>query len=185
MADEPVLGRSEQAPDFLTVDQTSDVLQLGRSTTYELVGLYVESEGADGIPAVMCGGQYRIPRARLEAWHGGPISWPPAKRPRRRRSKRAAGDIQGCAAESPTVGTSGRDEPADGEAGGQRAGAGPEPSPVDEAPDPGEAPAALDLAGDEPSSASATSGQHLSDQQGPDHGHHTSQLDQPTLPFEG
>ena len=75
MADE--IGRSpvgaQQAPDFLTVSQTALVLQLGRSTTYGLVGRFVETSGAEGIPAVLVGGQYRVPRARLEGQR--PVVW--------------------------------------------------------------------------------------------------------------
>ena len=89
MADEtgrsPVSAR--QAPDFLTVSQTALVLQLGRSTTYMLVGRFVETGGVEGIPAVLVGGQYRVLRARLEEMTGGPLTWPPAPRqraPRRR-----------------------------------------------------------------------------------------------------
>lgn len=76
-----------RAPDLLTVSQTALLMQLGRSTTYALVRRFVETGGVEGIPALLVGGQYRIPRARLEAMTGGPITWPPAPRqrtPRRR-----------------------------------------------------------------------------------------------------
>lgn len=92
MADET--GRrpvGAQAPDFLTVSQTAVVLQLGRSTTYGLVGQFVETGGAEGIPAVLVGGQYRVPRARLEELTGGPLTWPPAPRERGARRRGAAG----------------------------------------------------------------------------------------------
>ena len=92
MADE--IGRSPagtQAPDFLTVSQTALVLQLGRSTTYGLVGRFVETSGVEGIPAVLVGGQYRVPRARLEELTGGPLTWPPAARERTPRRRPAAG----------------------------------------------------------------------------------------------
>lgn len=58
MADEAgrPLTDDRRAPDFLTVDQTADVLQLGRSTTYELVGQFVRSAGNEGIPAIVVGG---------------------------------------------------------------------------------------------------------------------------------
>jgi len=89
MVDEPG-NRSaggQHAPDFLTVKQTADVLQLGRSTTYELVRRYVETDGAEGIPAIVLGGQYRVPRARLEELAGRPIAWPPASRERKPRGQ--------------------------------------------------------------------------------------------------
>jgi len=79
-----------QAPDFLTVDQTADVLQIGRSTTYELVGRFVKSAGTDGIPAILVGGQYRIPRARLEEYAGQSITWPPPPRTRKHRQHRSS-----------------------------------------------------------------------------------------------
>lgn len=78
---------ARQAPDFLTVSQTALVLQLGRSTTYGLVGRFVETGGVEGIPAVLVGGQYRVPRARLEEMTGGPLTWPPAPRQRAPRSR--------------------------------------------------------------------------------------------------
>jgi excisionase family DNA binding protein len=102
MADEPV-GRPDvgrQAPDFLTVDQTADVLQIGRSTTYELVGRFVRSAGTDGIPAIVVGGQYRIPRARLEEYAGQPITWPPPPRTRTPRPHRTSRSDVGRSAES-------------------------------------------------------------------------------------
>ena len=79
----------QQAPDFLTVLQMAEVLQVGRSTAYELVGRYVATNGAEGIPAILVGGQYRVPRTRLEEATGQPISWPPAPRQRRSPSRRA------------------------------------------------------------------------------------------------
>lgn len=90
MADEPGhrFGGGQAAPDFLTVAQTADVLQIGRSTTYELVGLFVEGDEVRGIPAFLVGGQYRIPRARLEEYSGKPLTWPPAPRPRKTRPRR-------------------------------------------------------------------------------------------------
>lgn len=98
MADEPA-DRSDgdqAAPDFLTVAQTADVLQIGRSTTYELVGLFVEGDEVRGIPAFLVGGQYRIPRARLEEYSGKPLTWPPAPRPRKTRPHRQAGPEPGA-----------------------------------------------------------------------------------------
>jgi excisionase family DNA binding protein len=107
MADEPRYpsDSGRQAPDFLTVDQTADVLQLGRSTTYELVGRFVRSAGADGIPAILVGGQYRIPRARLEEYAGRSITWPPPPRTRKHRphrsSRKGANPTAGPAPQAP------------------------------------------------------------------------------------
>jgi len=41
-------------------------MQLGRTTTYALVSRFVETDRAEGMPAVVVGGQYRVPRTRLE-----------------------------------------------------------------------------------------------------------------------
>jgi excisionase family DNA binding protein len=75
----------QKAPDLLTVSQAAIVMQVGRTTAYALVSQFVESNGAEGIPAVVIGGQYRVPRTRLEELTGGPISWPPRREPRQRR----------------------------------------------------------------------------------------------------
>ncbi len=116
-----------RAPDLLTVSQTALLMQLGRSTTYALVRRFVETGGAEGIPALVVGGQYRIPRARLEAMTGGPITWPPAPRQRAPRRRSLASDGGGrAAAVTPTpwigldVGTDGNtdvDVEVDGDVG--------------------------------------------------------------------
>ena len=102
MANEHGDGTSagQKAPDLLTVSQAAIVMQLGRTTAYALVSRFVETDGAEGIPAVVIGGQYRVPRTRLEEVTGGPISWPPRREPRRR--SRAADGRRG--AESCTTG---------------------------------------------------------------------------------
>lgn len=86
-----------RAPDLLTVSQTALLMQLGRSTTYALVRRFVETGGVEGIPALVVGGQYRIPRARLEAMTGGPITWPPAPRQRAPRRRGLGSDGGGGA----------------------------------------------------------------------------------------
>jgi hypothetical protein len=96
----------QKAPDLLTVSQAAIVMQLGRTTAYALVSRFVETDGAEGIPAVVIGGQYRVPRTRLEQVTGGPISWPPRREPRRRsraaegrrgaESCRPGGHADGC-----------------------------------------------------------------------------------------
>ena len=50
----------------------------------------VETDGAEGIPVIAFGGQYRVPRARLEELAGRPIAWPPASRERTPRGRRPA-----------------------------------------------------------------------------------------------
>jgi hypothetical protein len=51
---------------------------------------FCRSAGADGIPAILVGGQYRIPRARLEEYAGRSITWPPPPRPRKHRPHRSS-----------------------------------------------------------------------------------------------
>jgi excisionase family DNA binding protein len=60
-------------PVFYTVEEAAVLLRVGRTTAYRLVKLFVTSGGADGIPAVVIGGQYRVPRVRLEALAGGAV----------------------------------------------------------------------------------------------------------------
>lgn len=53
-------------PPFLTVAQAGSVLQLGRSTAYELTALWERTDGATGLAFVWVGHQKRVPRAALE-----------------------------------------------------------------------------------------------------------------------
>jgi hypothetical protein len=52
-------------PLMLTVDQTCEVLGIGRSLGYAQVRRYLASEGREGIPAVRIGTALRIPRTGL------------------------------------------------------------------------------------------------------------------------
>ena len=65
-------------PDFLTVEEAAEVLRIGRTAAYQLTRRYLDTDGADGIPATRVGRQVRVPRLRLETMLGGPITWPPA-----------------------------------------------------------------------------------------------------------
>ena len=65
-------------PDFLTVAEAAKVLRLGRTAAYELAARYEATGGAEGLPVVRLGRQFRVPRAQLEALAGGPLSLPPA-----------------------------------------------------------------------------------------------------------
>jgi excisionase family DNA binding protein len=67
-------------PDFLTVEQAATVLRIGRTVAYELARRYLATDGADGLPVIRIGKQLRVPRARLEGWHGGPLTPPTAPR---------------------------------------------------------------------------------------------------------
>ncbi len=68
-------------PDFLNVREAAKVLRLSRNRTYELAKLYIESGGECGLPAIRFGKPIRIPRLALEAYSGGPITWPPVELP--------------------------------------------------------------------------------------------------------
>ena len=50
-----------ELPSFLTVEQASKLLQLGRSKTYELTVEWERTNGMSGIPFVWFGNQKRIP----------------------------------------------------------------------------------------------------------------------------
>ncbi|MFN8022079.1 MAG: hypothetical protein U0Q03_11180 [Acidimicrobiales bacterium] len=82
----------------------AQVLQLGRTTAYALVSRFVETDGAEGMPAVRVCGQYRVPRVRLEEIVGGPLSWPPAEREPRGRSQTHESRRSGaCEAQAPSA----------------------------------------------------------------------------------
>ena len=64
-------------PDFLTVEEAAAVLRIGRTAAYALAREYLATEGVSGLPVVRFGRLLRVPRAKLEALIGGPITWPP------------------------------------------------------------------------------------------------------------
>ena len=66
----------DRAPDFLTVEEAAVVLRIGRSKAYELAREYLATGGASGMPVIRLGKQLRVPRALLELWLGGSITWP-------------------------------------------------------------------------------------------------------------
>jgi excisionase family DNA binding protein len=70
-----------EVPDFFTVEEAARILRLGRSTMYRLVRLYLETNGREGIPVRMLGGQYRIARTTLEEMAGGPVHLPEVAEP--------------------------------------------------------------------------------------------------------
>lgn len=57
-----------ELPRFLTVEQASKLLQLGRSKTYELTVEWERTCGRSGIPFVWFGNQKRIPLDALMRW---------------------------------------------------------------------------------------------------------------------
>ena len=67
-------------PDFLTVEQAAEILRIGRTAAYALVGRYFATDGEEGMPAIRVGKQLRVPRTALERWLGGPLT-PPVTAP--------------------------------------------------------------------------------------------------------
>ncbi len=65
-----------EVPDFFTVEEAARILRISRSTAYRLVRLYLESGGREGLPVVVIGGLYRVPRLALEKLAGGPVHLP-------------------------------------------------------------------------------------------------------------
>ena len=66
----------DRAPDFLTVEEAGAVLRFSRGKAYELAREFIATGGASGMPVIRLGRQLRVPRAMLEQWIGGPITWP-------------------------------------------------------------------------------------------------------------
>ena len=54
------------------------MVRIGRTKAYDLARLFLVTNGVDGLPVIRFGKQLRVPRCRLEALLGGPITWPPA-----------------------------------------------------------------------------------------------------------
>lgn len=66
-----------ELPRFLTVEQASKLLQLGRSKTYELTVEWERTHGRTGIPFVWFGNQKRVPLDALMRWVDAKLD-PPA-----------------------------------------------------------------------------------------------------------
>jgi excisionase family DNA binding protein len=63
--------------DVLTVEETAQVLGIGRQTAYAQCRLCLATDGREGIPCHRIGRRILIYRAELEGWLGFPIVWPP------------------------------------------------------------------------------------------------------------
>ncbi len=57
-------------PEMLTVAEAALILHIGRTAAYEMAKRWLETNGADGIPARRVGKLIRIPTAELEAHFG-------------------------------------------------------------------------------------------------------------------
>jgi excisionase family DNA binding protein len=53
------------APDFLTVEETAQVLRLGRTQVYELTRAWRATGGQRGLPVVEFGRRLRVPKTEL------------------------------------------------------------------------------------------------------------------------
>lgn len=67
---------STRAPEVLTVTEVMDLLRIGRTKAYEQARLFLDTDGADGLPCVRVGDSIRFPRHAIETLLGQPIPWP-------------------------------------------------------------------------------------------------------------
>jgi hypothetical protein len=63
-------------PDFLTIEEAAAILRIGRTAAYALGREYLATGGLSGLPVMRFGRLLRVPRVKLEAMLGGPITWP-------------------------------------------------------------------------------------------------------------
>jgi excisionase family DNA binding protein len=62
---EVVVVTLADAPDFLTVEETAQVLRLGRTQVYELTRAWRATGGKRGLPVVEFGRRLRVPKSEL------------------------------------------------------------------------------------------------------------------------
>jgi hypothetical protein len=67
-----------KSKDVLSVEQTAQVLGIGRQTAYAQCRLNLRTERREGIPCHRISTRILVYRAELEAWLGFPIVLPPA-----------------------------------------------------------------------------------------------------------
>jgi Helix-turn-helix domain len=53
------------APDFLTMEETAQILRIGRNQVYELARVWRATSGERGLPVVEFGRRLRVPKAVL------------------------------------------------------------------------------------------------------------------------
>jgi hypothetical protein len=53
------------APDFLTLEETAEILRIGRNQAYELARVWRATGGQRGVPVVEFGRLLRVPKAAL------------------------------------------------------------------------------------------------------------------------
>ena len=54
-----------EAPDFLTMEETAQILRIGRNQVYELARVWRATGGERGVPVVELGRRLRVPKAAL------------------------------------------------------------------------------------------------------------------------
>jgi len=67
-------------PDFLTVEEAAAIVRIGRTLAYQEAARFEATRGAEGLPVIRIGRLLRVPRARLEALVGGPLTCLPVNR---------------------------------------------------------------------------------------------------------
>lgn len=55
----------DSLPLMLTVEEAAQVCRIGRSVAYEQARIYLDSDGAHGLPVVRLGRALRVPRQAL------------------------------------------------------------------------------------------------------------------------
>jgi hypothetical protein len=58
------------APDFLTMEETAQILRIGRNQVYELARVWRATGGERGVPVVEFGRRLRVPKAALQRLAG-------------------------------------------------------------------------------------------------------------------
>jgi Helix-turn-helix domain len=59
-----------EAPDFLTMEETAEILRIGRNQVYELARVWRATGGERGVPVVEFGRRLRVPKAALQRLAG-------------------------------------------------------------------------------------------------------------------
>ena len=55
------------APDFLTMEETAEILRIGRNQVYELARVWRATDGERGVPVVEFGRRLRVPKGGAAA----------------------------------------------------------------------------------------------------------------------
>ena len=72
---------SRQAPTVLTVTEVMDLLRIGRTKAYEQARLFLDTNGADGLPCVRVGDSIRFPATPSKPFSANPSPGPSTTSP--------------------------------------------------------------------------------------------------------